>query len=146
MRDYVVFSQPGLAHASGVLPTPGRVWPPLPDRSPASSASRWAPTAFCGAKVGAERRTPAPKVNTVDTLAAGDVWHGAFTLALAEGQDVASASRFANAAAAIKCSRGGGRQGAPTRAEVAAMLASDVPYDTAQYLHLKYSNLYQCQL
>ena len=62
-------------------------------------------------------------MKVVDTLAAGDVWHGAFTLALAEGQDVASASRFANAAAALKCSRSGGRRGAPRREEVAAMLA-----------------------
>ena len=59
----------------------------------------------------------------MDTLAAGDVWHGAFTLALAEGLDVAAAGGFANAAAAIKCSRAGGRLGAPTRAEVEALLA-----------------------
>ena len=57
---------------------------------------------------------PRPRSIAVDTLAAGDVWHGAFTLALAEGQDVADAARFANAAAAIKCSRAGGRLGAPT--------------------------------
>jgi sugar/nucleoside kinase (ribokinase family) len=56
-----------------------------------------------------ERRTRA-QVKVADTLAAGDVWHGAFMLALAEGQDVATASRFANAAAALKCSRGGGRR------------------------------------
>jgi sulfofructose kinase len=31
---------------------------------------------------------PAPIVTAVDTLAAGDVWHGAFTLALAEASDV----------------------------------------------------------
>ena len=43
---------------------------------------------------GVERRTRAPKVNVVDTLAAGDVWHGAFTLMLAEGHDVATASAF----------------------------------------------------
>ncbi len=86
---------------------------------------------------GAERRTPAPKVKAVDTLAAGDVWHGAFTLALAEGQDVDSASRFANAAAAIKCSRGGGRRGAPTRAEVAALLRRPA------ILNYKFYTLYQ---
>ena len=39
------------------------------------------------------------------------------------GADVASGSRLANAAAAIKCSRGGGRRGAPTRAEVSDVLA-----------------------
>jgi len=33
----------------------------------------------------------------VDTLAAGDVWHGAFALALGEGRDVAAGARFASA-------------------------------------------------
>ncbi len=70
-----------------------------------------------------ERRQPAPAISVVDTLAAGDVWHGAFALALGEGRDVAAAARFANAAAALKCTRFGGRQGAPSRAEVEALLA-----------------------
>lgn len=61
---------------------------------------------------------PAFEVDAVDTLAAGDVWHGAFALALAEGRGEPVAVRFANAAAAIKCTRFGGRKGAPTRAEV----------------------------
>ena len=63
-------------------------------------------------------------VTAVDTLAAGDVWHGAFAVMLGEGQDVGTAARFANAAAAIKCTRFGGRQGAPARAEVEALLAT----------------------
>ena len=54
------------------------------------------------------------------TLAAGDVWHGAFVLALAEGKPTVAAAQFANAAAAIKCTRAGGRLGAPTRDEVRA--------------------------
>ncbi len=63
-------------------------------------------------------RIPAFPVEVVDTLGAGDVWHGAFTLALAEGQGEEAAIRFASAAAALKCTRPGGREGAPTRAEV----------------------------
>jgi sulfofructose kinase len=59
-------------------------------------------------------------VKALDTLAAGDTWHGAFALALAEGADIAAAARFANVAAAIKCTRFGGRLGSPTRAEVDA--------------------------
>ncbi|MGL4438330.1 MAG: PfkB family carbohydrate kinase [Bosea sp. (in: a-proteobacteria)] len=65
---------------------------------------------------------PAFKVEVVDTLGAGDVWHGAFALALAEHQTELQAVRFANAAAAIKCTRFGGRKGAPTRAEVEQFL------------------------
>ena len=54
---------------------------------------------------------PAPEVDAVDTLAAGDVWHGAFTSTLGEGRPVAAAARFANTAAALKCTRFGGRRG-----------------------------------
>ena len=70
------------------------------------------------------RRCPAFSVDTVDTLAAGDVFHGAYALALAEDLHIGEAMRFAAAAAAIKCSRPGGRSGAPNRREVEAMLAS----------------------
>ena len=69
-------------------------------------------------------RCPAFAVDTVDTLAAGDVFHGAYALALAEGQRIGDAVRFAAAAAAIKCSRPGGRNGAPARGEVEAFLKS----------------------
>ena len=67
------------------------------------------------------------KIHAIDTLAAGDVWHGAFTLMLGEGRPVADAARFANAAAALKCTRFGGRGGAPSRPEVEAMLARHKP-------------------
>ncbi len=69
------------------------------------------------------RRSPAFAVKAVDTLGAGDAFHGGFTLALAEGRDIAAALRFAAATAAIKCTRIGGSAGAPTRAEVEALLA-----------------------
>ena len=65
---------------------------------------------------------PAFRVDVVDTLAAGDVWHGAFTLALSEGQDEAQAIRFANATAALKCTIFGGRSGTPDRAAVLTFL------------------------
>jgi sugar/nucleoside kinase (ribokinase family) len=70
-------------------------------------------------------RLPAFRVDAVDTLAAGDVFHGAFALALAEGCDPHRAMRFAAAAAAIKCTRLGGGAGAPERAEVEKFLAAN---------------------
>ena len=70
------------------------------------------------------RRLPAFGIEAVDTLAAGDVFHGAFALALSEGNDVANAMRFAAAAAAIKCSRFGGISGAPSRTETEDFLAA----------------------
>lgn len=72
---------------------------------------------------GAVRRTPAPAVKVVDTLAAGDVFHGTFAWALTEGRDIASAARFACHAASLKCTRFGGRLGCPTRQELEAFMA-----------------------
>jgi sulfofructose kinase len=72
---------------------------------------------------GAVRHVAAPRVEAVDTLSAGDVFHGGFAFGLAEGWPIERILPFASAAAAIKCSRFGGRLGAPTRAEVEAMLA-----------------------
>ena len=63
---------------------------------------------------GSVRHLDAFEVDTVDTTGAGDVFHGAFALALAEGTDEADAFRFASATAALKCSRPGARAGIPT--------------------------------
>ena len=72
---------------------------------------------------GTLQETPAFPVHTVDTLGAGDVFHGAFALAVTEGQDLREALRFASAAAALKCTRFGGAFAAPQRAEVEALLS-----------------------
>lgn len=65
---------------------------------------------------------PAFDVDVVDTLGAGDVWHGAFALALGQGKSEHDAVIFASAAAALKCTRPGGRNAAPKLAEVEAFL------------------------
>jgi sulfofructose kinase len=62
-------------------------------------------------------RLPAFRVEVVDTLGAGDAWHGAFALALTEGATERDAVRAASAAAALKVSRPGGRAALPTRGE-----------------------------
>ena len=64
------------------------------------------------------RHLPATAVDAVDTLGAGDVFHGAFTLALAEGSSLPDAIGRASAAAALKCTRFGGRSGIPTKEEL----------------------------
>jgi sugar/nucleoside kinase (ribokinase family) len=69
------------------------------------------------------QETPAFPVHTVDTLGAGDVFHGAFALAITEQQEVRQALRFASAAAALKCTRFGGAFAAPQRAEVEELLS-----------------------
>ena len=67
---------------------------------------------------GALRRLAPPAIVAVDTLGAGDVWHGAFALKIGEGAPLAQAVAFANVAASIKCTRSGGRDGAPRLTEV----------------------------
>jgi sulfofructose kinase len=71
---------------------------------------------------GALRQTAAFPVHTVDTLGAGDVFHGAFVLAITEKQGIQEALRFASAAAALKCTRFGGAFACPQRSEVEALL------------------------
>jgi sugar/nucleoside kinase (ribokinase family) len=68
------------------------------------------------------QETPAFPVHTVDTLGAGDIFHGALTLEIAGGRELRQALRFASAAAALKCTRFGGAFGAPQRTEVEALL------------------------
>jgi sulfofructose kinase len=69
------------------------------------------------------RTQPAPAVQARDTTGAGDVFHAALALALTEGRTIADAVAWACAAAAFKCERGRGADGAPTRRELAAWLA-----------------------
>jgi sulfofructose kinase len=76
---------------------------------------------------GALRQTAAFPVHTVDTLGAGDVFHGAFVLAITEKQGIQEALRFASAAAALKCTRFGGAFACPQRSEVEALLQEAAP-------------------
>ena len=70
------------------------------------------------------RHLDAFDVDAIDTTGAGDTFHGAFTLALAERMAESDAFRFAAAAAALKCAHPGGRAGIPNRAEVDDYLES----------------------
>jgi ribokinase len=61
---------------------------------------------------------PAPKVNAVDTTAAGDVFNAALAVALSEGMNLPDACGFANCAAAISVTRPGAQGAAPSRQDV----------------------------
>src|SRR5919204_3703919 len=63
-------------------------------------------------------RVPGVKVDAVDTTAAGDAFNGALAVALAERRDVALALAFANAAAALACTKRGAPPSLPRGAEV----------------------------
>lgn len=58
-------------------------------------------------------KIPACQVEVVDTLGAGDVFHGAFAAGLLNNWTVLETARFASAVSAIKCTRIGGRAGIP---------------------------------
>jgi sulfofructose kinase len=67
---------------------------------------------------------PAFSVSVADTTGAGDAFHGALALLLAEGRDPAECARMASAVAAMKCTRLGSRAGLPNRRELQAFLAA----------------------
>ena len=123
LASHAIFSEPGLREFSGET-EPGRGL-----RAVAGRAG-----GLIGVTVGERgfywlddelslHHVPARKIEVVDTLGAGDVFHGAYALALGEGRDPDECGRFATAAAALKCTRPGGRNGAPTGVEVDAFLA-----------------------
>lgn len=73
------------------------------------------------------RYFPAFAVETVDTTGCGDVFHGAYCAALAEGMDLDARIRFASAAAALKATQPGGQAGIPTRRQLDQFLAEVTP-------------------
>lgn len=62
-------------------------------------------------------------VNAVDTTGAGDCFNGALAYSLGLKKDIAEASRFANAAAALSVQKLGAQEGMPTLKEVEQFLA-----------------------
>jgi sulfofructose kinase len=61
---------------------------------------------------------PSIPIRAVDTLNAGDVWHGTYVYGLANNWDLSQTVQMANVAAAIKCEHFGGRLGSPRLSEV----------------------------
>jgi len=60
----------------------------------------------------------APRVNAVDTTAAGDVFNGALAVASAEGATLTDACRFAVRAASLSATRVGAQRSVPDRSEL----------------------------
>ena len=71
-------------------------------------------------------RVPAFQVDAVDTVGAGDVFHGAYVAALLEGKSAKEAAVMASATSAIKCTRIGGRAGIPNRETLEKYLTTGV--------------------
>lgn len=142
---HVVFSRPGLAQFAGTQDIADGL---------AIAARFWGEPGLLGVTDGAAGlylwvgggrppvQTRPPAVQAQDTTGAGDAFHGALALALANGWDDASAIRLAHGVAALKCARPGGRAGLPDPAALAAFDPSLAPmlaprsktlnHDTAQ--------------
>ena len=113
--DHAIFSEPGLAgFAAGDVETAlEQVF---------SYGCRVAAVTRGGAgiewrdAVGLHRH-PAFAVDVVDTTGAGDVFHGAYAVAIGGGAPASDAFTFAAAVAALKCTRPDGRSGIPSLSE-----------------------------
>ena len=113
---HLIFSADGAREVAGtdklelaLRRSPSR--PKLSSPSPMAAMTCWS----CRRRAA---EMPTFTVKAVDTLAAGDVFHAAFALALAEQRSTSEALHFASAVAALKCTRFGGIAGAPTRTEL----------------------------
>src|SRR5450432_3977470 len=120
--SHLVFSSESLRETAGIADD-GEALRKIAELTPSFLAGTRGPrgTIWLDAQQ-ALQETPAFPVHTVDTLGAGDVFHGAFALAITEKQDLRAALRFASAAAALKCTRFGGAFAAPQRIEVEELL------------------------
>ncbi|MEE1047990.1 MAG: PfkB family carbohydrate kinase [Clostridia bacterium] len=61
---------------------------------------------------------PAFLVDAVDSNGSGDVFHGAFAFAITQNMDYNKACVFSSAVSALKCTKLGAREGAPTYDEI----------------------------
>src|SRR3984957_7281089 len=124
LATHVIFSSECLRGTTGVTDL-GEGLKRIAKKTSAFLAVSNGPSDFIYLDNGALRGAPVFKITAVDTLGAGDAFHGGFLLALTEGRSVAEAMRFGAAVAGLKCTRIGGSAGAPSRAEVEALLASE---------------------
>lgn len=117
--DHAVFSVPGLAnYAPGLRPAEA-LRKAIADGCKVAAVTQGEKgTLWMVQGDASPRTTPAFKVQATNTTGAGDVFHGAYALAIAEGQPIERVMRFASAAGALRA-----RDGAtPTRAMVEALL------------------------
>ncbi|ARO33663.1 carbohydrate/purine kinase protein (plasmid) [Rhizobium sp. NXC14] len=117
--SHIVFSQPAaerLAGTTDLVESVGRLKRKFEHAFISVTAGENGSLWFDDAS-GDIRHLAAPKVRAIDTLAAGDIFHGVFALAIAEGMPIGETMRLSSMAAALKCQVFGGRLGAPTRPE-----------------------------
>jgi sulfofructose kinase len=124
LTDYAIFSSPALEEFASDA-TREKKLKRVAQLGPRHAGVTLGSDGYAWLEGGASFSCPAFAVDVVDTTGAGDVFHGAFTLALVEGRATADCARMACAAAALKCMRLGARAGLPTRKELATFLLAN---------------------
>jgi sulfofructose kinase len=77
---------------------------------------------FLGADFAKPIHCPARNGEVLDTTGCGDVFHGAYAAALAQGKTLNECVEYASAAAALKAAQRGGQAGCPTLIQVEEFL------------------------
>lgn len=119
LADHVAFSEPGLAKFA-------KTNDPIEGLKIAQKQTSGMVYVTVGAEGcywlenGEVRHQAGKVVDVVDTTGAGDVFHGAFAVAISEQMETRQAVIFSNTVAAIKCTKLGGREGIPDRDTVNA--------------------------
>jgi sulfofructose kinase len=121
--DYAVFSAPSLHEfARGMSDV--EALQQVMRHGPRHAGVTLGPRGYLWAeRDGRSGHQPAFQVDVVDTTGAGDAFHGAFALGVAEGLPIEATARQAAAVAALKCTRLGSRAGLPTRSELDLFVA-----------------------
>ena len=124
--SHIIFSEPAAERLTGLSDVSAMV-PVLHARYPETFIAVTAGPSGCYWTEACDHRVhfqSTMAIEAVDTLAAGDVFHGTFALAVAEGMESRAAIQLSSVAAALKCRIFGGRTGTPTRAEAEAAMAA----------------------
>jgi sulfofructose kinase len=126
LTDYAIFSAPALREFAPASDDADRLAHVL-SLGPRHAGVTLGADGYLWRERAGGAHVPAFSVSVTDTTGAGDAFHGAFALMLAEGSPTADSARIAAAVAALKCTRLGSRGGLPTRSELDAFLAGKRP-------------------
>jgi sulfofructose kinase len=121
LTDYAIFSEQALEEFAAEEAMEDRLRR-VAALGPKHAGVTLGPKGYLWLDGGKAERCPAFQVDVVDTTGAGDAFHGAFALGVAEKRGIKDIVRRASAAAALKCTRLGARAGLPSVDELAAFL------------------------
>jgi sulfofructose kinase len=121
LADHIIFSERGLADYAGGMPIEQALLQVAQERAIVVGVTLGDQgSLFC--HEGQIHAFAASRITAKDTNGAGDVFHGAYALALARGQSWVQAVAYASATASLKCTRDHGWDLLPQHNEVMAFM------------------------